>query len=173
MFLVLAATGCVCYNLKSDGPKVRVGIYDSRAVAVAFAHSDWNEKRLEPKMAEMEKAKAIGDTKKIKELDEWGKAQQAKFHRQGFSTTSVDDILEYIKDNLPQIAEDANVIALVSKWDKKTLNRYKAAELIDVTDQMAAQFNPDEKTLKTIEQLKEKKPIPLWQLDIMMKLEKH
>ena len=104
MFLVLATNSCVCCNLKSDGPKVRVGIYDSRAVAVAFAHSDWNEKRLEPKMAEMEKAKAIGDTKKIQELDKWGHAQQAKLHRQGFGAASVDAILEHIKDNLPQVA---------------------------------------------------------------------
>jgi len=34
-------------------------------------------------------------------------------------------------------------------------------------------FNPDEENLKTIEQLKEEKPIPLWQLEIMMKLEGH
>lgn len=173
MFLVLAAVGCVSCDLKSDEPKVRVGVYDSRAVAIAFAHSDWNEKRLELKMAEMEKAKAIGDTKKNKELEEWGKAQQARLHRQGFGAAAVDDILEHIKDNLPQIAKDANVIALVSKWDKKMLKGYKSAELIDVTDLIAAQFNPNEKVLKTIEQIKKKKPIPLWQLDIMMKFEKH
>ena len=173
MFLVLAATGCVCCDRKSDGPKVRVGIYDSRAVAIAFAHSDWNKKRLDPKMVEMEKAKAIGDTKKIKELDEWGKAQQAKLHRQGFSTAPVDDILEHIKENLPQIAKDTNVIALVSKWNKKTLKRYKSAELIEVTDLIAAQFNPNEKVLRTIEQIKNKKPNSLWQLDIMMKFEDH
>ncbi len=173
MFLVLAAVGCVSCDLKSDEPKVRVGVYDSRAVAIAFAHSDLNEKRLETKMEEMEKAKAIGDTKKIKELDEWGKAQQAKLHRQGFSAASVDDILEHIRDDLPQVVEDANIIALVSKWDKKTLKHYKCAELIDVTDMIVAPFNPDEKQLKAIEQLKNKKPIPLWQLEIMTKLEKH
>lgn len=173
MFLILAATGCVCWHLKSDEPKVRVGIYDSRVVAIAYAHSDWNNQRLKSKKAEMEKAKAEGDTEKIEELQTWGLAQQAKLHKQGFGTTPVDDILEYIKDNLPQIAEDANVVALVSKWDKNSLKSYKSAELIDVTDLMAAQFNPDEKVLKTIEEIKSKKPIPLWQLEIMMKFEDH
>ena len=153
--------------------KTRIGIYDSRAVAVAYAHSDWNDKRLKAKTAEMEKAKAAGDAKKIAELEAWGPAQQAKLHRQGFSTAPVDDILEHIKDKLPGIAKQANVITLVSKWDKKTLKRYKSAELIDVTDLLTAQFNPNEKTLKTIEQLKNKKPIPLWQLDIMMKFKGH
>ena len=171
--VVMGMAGCVSCAKETAVAKMRVGIYDSRAVAIAFAHSDWNEKRLELKMAEMEKAKAIGDTKKNKELEEWGKAQQARLHRQGFGAAAVDDILEHIKDNLPQIAKDANVIALVSKWDKKMLKGYKSAELIDVTDLIAAQFNPNEKVLKTIEQIKKKKPIPLWQLDIMMKFEKH
>ncbi len=171
--LVSGLVGCGVSEREAIGPKVRLGIYDSRAVAIAYAHSDWNDKRLEPKMAEMKKAKAEGDTKKIAELDKWGKAQQAKLHRQGFGAAPVDDILEHIKDNLPQIAKDANVIALVSKWDKKTLKRYKSAELIDVTDLMAAQFNPNENVLRTIEQIKKKKPVPLWQLEIMMKLEGH
>ncbi len=173
MFLVLSTTGCVCCNPKSDGPEIRVGIYDSRAVVAAYVHSGQFDKIMKAKMAEMKKARAAGDTKKIKELDEWGHAQQAKVHRQGFGTAPVDDILEHIKDSLPKIAEDANVIALVSKWDKKTLKHYKSAELIDVTDLIAAQFNPDEKVLKTIEQLKKEKPIPLWQLEIMMKFEDH
>lgn len=169
--VVSGLVGCGVNERESIGPKVRLGIYDSRAVAIAFAHSEWNG--IDAKMAEMEKAKAAGDTKKIEELEEWGPAQQARLHRQGFSTAPVDDILEHIKDNLPQIAKDVNVIALVSKWDKKTLKRYKSAELIDVTDLIAAQFNPNEKILRTIEQIKKKKPIPLWQLEIMMKLEGH
>ena len=173
LYGIIALTGCTDCKYVDNTQKTRVGIYDSRAVAIAYAHSDWNEKRLESKVEEMEQAKAAGDKKKIKELDEWGKAQQAKLHRQGFGTAPVDDILEHIKEELAQIAKDANVIAFVSKWDKKTLKRYKSAELVDVTDLIVAQFNPNERTLKTIEQLKDKKPIPLWQLETMMKLEKH
>jgi len=153
--------------------KTRVGIYDSRAVAVAYIHSEQFKKIMQAKMAEMKKAKTAGDEEKIKELDNWGKAQQAKVHRQGFSTAPVDDILEHIKDNLPQIAEDANVITLVSKWDKKTLKQYKSAELVDVTAMIVTPFGPCEKVLKTIDQLKEEKPMPLWQLETMMKLERH
>ena len=170
MFTAILLTGCVDKNGQSG---MRIGIYDSRAVAVAFAHSEWNEERLNAKMTEMEEAKAAGDTEKIKELDKWGNAQQAKLHRQGFSTAPVDDILEYIKDSLPQIAADANVVALVSKWDKKAIKPYKSVEQIDVTDRIVAEFDPDEKRLKMIEQLKEKKPIQLWQLEIMMKFGEH
>ncbi len=169
--VVVSLAGCVGCKDETADSRIRVGTYDSRAVAIAYAHSEFNE--VGAKIAELEKAKAAGDTGKIAELEAWGPAQQAKLHRQGFGTAPVDDILEHIKDNLPQIAKDANVIALVSKWDKKTLKRYKSAELIDVTDLIVAPFNPKEKQLKAIEQIKKKKPIPLWQLEIMMKLKKH
>lgn len=173
MFIVLFLWICAGCADKTGRSRVRIGIYDSRAVAAAFAHSEYNEERLNAKMAEMEEAKAAGDTKKIEELDKWGNAQQHKLHRQGFSTAPVDDILEYIKDTLPQIAEDANVTALVSKWDKKALKPYKSAEQIDITARIIAEFDPDEKRLKMIEQLKAKKPIPLWRLEIMMKFGEH
>lgn len=172
-FLAFAATGCVSGNLKSDELKVRVGIYDSRAIAVAYVHSMQFDDLMKSKMVEMEDAKASGNMKKMTELEEWGSSHQATFHRQGFSAAPVDDILEHIKDKLPKIAEDANVVALVSKWDKKTLKHYKSVELIDVTDQMVYQFNPNGNTLKIIKQLKEHKPIPLWQLETLMKHEKH
>jgi len=153
--------------------KTCVGIYDSRALVAAYINSAQFNRIMKAKMAEMKKAKSSNNTKKIEELEEWGKTQQAKVHRQGFSTAPVDDILEHIKDDLPQIAKDADVIALVSKWDKKTLKIYKSAKLIDITDLIVAPFNPNEKQLKTIEELKKEKPVPLWKLDIMTKFEKH
>jgi len=171
--LVLAAAGCANCNLNPDEPKQRVGVYDSRAVAIAYVRSEHFDKIMKAKMAEMEEAKTTGDTQKIEELEAWGTAQQAKVHRQGFGSAPVDDILEQIKDELSEITKEVNVIALVSKWDKKTLKNYKCADQIDVTDTIAAQFGPDEKTLKTIEEMKKKKPIPDIALDVMMKLEGH
>ncbi len=173
MCVVLAAAGCANCNLNPDEPKERVGVYDSRAVAIAYVRSEHFDKIMKAKMAEMEEAKMTGDTQKVEELEAWGTAQQAKVHRQGFGSAPVDDILEQIKDRLDEITEEADVIALVSKWDKKTLKKYKCAKLIDVTDMIAALFCPDEKTLKTIEQMKEKRPIPAIVLEAMIKLEGH
>lgn len=154
-------------------PKTRVGIYDSRAVAIAYCGTEYHERQIAKFKQDYEQAKDAGNTKRTKEIDAEMQRLQKQAHKQAFSTASVDSILEHIKDNLPQIVKDANVIALVSKWDKKTLKRYKSAELVDVTGLIVALFNPNEKQLKTIEQLKKKKPIPLWQLDIMMKFEHH
>ena len=171
--VLLTNIGCNCQSSKSVKEKVGVGVYDSRAVAIAYVHSDILKKEMEIKMAEMKKAKAEGDTKKIKELEKWGQSHQANIHRQGFSTAPVDDLLKHVEDKLPKVMEDANVTALVSKWDEKMLKHYKQAEQVDVTDEMAALFNPNEKALEAIEQLKDEKPIPLWKLETMMLFEKH
>ena len=171
--MVLTAAGCVNCNLNPDEPKTRIGVYDSRAVAIAYVRSEQFDKIMKAKMAEMEEAKTTGDTQKIEELEAWGSDHQAKVHRQGFGSAPVDDILEQIKDELAEITKEADVTALVSKWDKKTLKKYKCAEMVDVTDMIVDQFCPDEKTLKIIEEMKKKKPIPPWQLEIMTKLEGH
>ena len=171
--IALAAVGCSNCNLNPDEPKERVGVYDSRAVAVAYVRSEQFDKIIKAKMAEMEEAKATGDTEKIEELEAWGKTQQARVHRQGFGSAPVDDILEQIKDKLGKITKEADVTTLVSKWDKKTLKEYKCAELVDVTDMVADLFCPDEKTLEIIEEMKEKKPTPGIVLETMIKLEGH
>ena len=122
---------------------------------------------------QIEKAKAEGDEKLAKKLDAelWG--HRKLLHKQVFSNEPIDDVLKKTEDEFSAVMQEVNVVEILSKWDKKSLKRYKSAELVDVTDSLIAKINPDEKTLKTIEQLKEKKPIPKWQLDIMMKLEGH
>ena len=96
LWCIIFLGGCGEFRRETIDSKIRIGVYDSRAVAVAYAPSEWNEKRLKEKMAEMEKAKSAGEAKKIAELEAWGNDQQAKLHRQGFSTAPVDDILENI-----------------------------------------------------------------------------
>jgi hypothetical protein len=98
--------------------KTRVGIYDSRAVAVAFAGSAAFNRWLSNLKAEHEKAKASGDQKRVAELEAEGAARQRLLHMQGFSTAPVTNILDQIKDKLPAINEKAGVSMLLSKWDK-------------------------------------------------------
>ena len=76
--------------------KTRVGIYDSRAVAVAFAGSAAFNRWLSNLKAEHEKAKASGDQKRVAELEAEGAARQRLLHMQGFSTAPVTNILDQI-----------------------------------------------------------------------------
>ncbi len=148
---------------KTEKAKVRVGIFDSRAVAIAYAHSVWNA--VGAKMAEMEKAKAEGDTKKIKELEAWGPAQQAKLHKQGFGTAPVHNLLKHIKDDIPKIAKETGVDIIVSKWEIVYQN--PSVALVDITDEIVKPFNPSEKTLKNIRGIQNHPPFSGEELEKM------
>jgi hypothetical protein len=143
--------------------KVRVGVYDSRAVAVAFVGSDaWRTstgKELAGKKAEYDKAKAEGNHKRVAELEAWGKAQQVRLHQQGFSTAPVDDILKHIKDKIPEIAKSAGVGPIVSKWDAETLAKYKSAEQVDITTALVDAFHPTKERRQVALDIQKHKPI--------------
>ena len=122
---VMALTGCAGESGRPHAKTTeRIGVYDSRAIVVAFAGSTTFNKWLSGLKAEHEKAKAAGDQKRVAELEAEGKERQKLMHKQGFSTAPVDNILEHIKGRLPAIKEKAGVGVLVSKWDKDTLAKH-------------------------------------------------
>ena len=162
--ILLGLSGIMAAESPGKNNVQRIGIYDSRAVAVAFAGSDAHKKSMAPLAEEHKKAKAAGDAKRVKELEAQGKAGQEKMHAQGFSTAPVDDILEYIKDQLPAIRKEAGVTELVSKWDEKALARHKSAEQVDVTEKLVDAFKPSAKQRKTAMEIQKQKPIPISQL---------
>ena len=168
---IVGLAGCVGARQESNCPNVRIGVYDSRAVAIAYCGTPRQNAQIKQMMAEHKQAQAAGDTKRAKELKAQGRAGQKRMHRQGFGTEPVDDILETIKDKMPEIAKQAEVAAIVSKWDDKALAQYKSAQQVDVTDLIVAQFNPGKKQLKWIEDIKTRKPIPNWKLYLLSALE--
>ena len=147
---------------KTSGSKVRVGTFDSRAVAVAYARSETFSRYIKGLRAEYEKAKAAGDSTRVSELEAEGPAQQELIHKQGFSTWPVDNILEQIKGKIPEIAKQAEIDVIVSKWD--IVYQGSGVESIDVTDLMVKPFDPDEETLKMLKELQKQDPVPLEEL---------
>jgi hypothetical protein len=83
-------------------------------------------------------------------------------HEQVFSTGRVDDILKKIEDRLPEIAKEAGVDLIVSKWD--LAYRAPGAEVVDVTEALIKLYQPDEKTRKILADMARKPPIPLEEL---------
>ena len=150
---------------KVDTSLTRIGIYDSRAVAVAFVGSGVYKATVGKKMADMmteyKKAESEGDEKRVEELKAWGEAQQALLHKQGFSTAPVDDILGHITDRLPEIKKQAKVDMLISKWNTQALAKHKPAEQVDVTMLLVEAFKPNEKQKKSAIEIQKHKPVPL------------
>ena len=152
-------------SLQKTKPNERIGVYDSRSVAIAFAGSDAHKRWMAPLVEEHKKAKAAGDTERARELEAEGRARQRRAHTQGFATAPVDDILKHIEDQLPAIKTQAGVSLLVSKWDKETLKKHRAAEQVDVTPALIDAFNPSEKQRKAALEIQQKKPISIRQAE--------
>ena len=157
---VMVLTGC---GAESERPqpntKERIGVYDSRAIAVAFAGSEAFNGWMSELQAEHQRAKVAGDQKRVAELEAEGAERQKLMHEQGFSTAPVDNILEHIKGRLRAIKEKAGVGVLVSKWDKGTLAKHSSAECVDVTMELIDAFNPTEKQRKSAIEIQKHKPI--------------
>ncbi len=150
---------------------LRVGTFDSRAIAAAYLRSEPVKQLVNIHFEKLNKAKEEGDEKLVKELEALGQAYQQVQHQQGFSIASVADILEKVKAELPKIAEDAGVDIIVSKWE--VVYRNPSIEIVDVTSHLVKLFNPDERTLKMItEDLPKQAPVPLVELLIELSKEK-
>ncbi len=152
---------------KAESAKIRVGTFDSRAVAVAYFNSEMRRQRTQRMIDEYQKAKTANDQKKIKELEAIRRANEQQIHRQGFSTASVANILAEIKDQLPGIAKEAGVDLIVSKWE--IAYQSDSAEFVDVTGLLIKPFQPDKKVLGWITDLQKRKPIPLQDLENELK----
>ena len=163
LVLTLSAQGTTTMH---ENPTIVVGTFDSRGVLFAYVGSDEFKDYLSAQHADvgraLERAKAAGDAELVAKLDALGPALQKRIHSQGFGTAPVDDIIARIEDKLPDIAEEAGVDVIVSKWT--LAYRSPAARFVDVTDLLAAEFDPDEETWKGIREIVETEPVPLDQL---------
>jgi Skp family chaperone for outer membrane proteins len=137
--------------------KTRVGIFDSRAVAVAYASSKHIDVQYKKLKKDHDDAKAAGDKEKAARLEAEGKAGQERLHQQGFGTASVKKYLDAVKDKIPEVAKRANVDLIVSKWE--VAYRADDLETVDVTDAIVKLFEPNERALKSIEGLKSHAPL--------------
>ena len=139
--------------------KERIGIYDSRAIAVAFAGSPIQEKELRKLMEERKKAREAGDLETVAKLEAEGKARQVKLEKQGFGTAPVDDILARITDALAEIQKTDGLSAIISKWDETELKKHPGAGTVDVTMKLVDALQPNERARKNAVEIQTHKPI--------------
>lgn len=139
-----------------SAPNVRVGTYDSRAVAVAYYRSATFGKQLKEMRAQRDRAQAAGDTRAVEQWEAKGRALQEQVHRQGFGTAPIDNILPEIKAELAALAKAHNLDAIVSQWS--LAYERPGAPWVDVTDELVKCFKPDEATLEVVRKLRQQPP---------------
>lgn len=139
--------------------KVRIGTYDSRAVAVAYCGTPLHKTELNTLDEALAEAKAMGVPEKVLACYNAIQDAQDRLHRQGFSTHSVNDILVKIPNEINAIKQNSQITALVSKWDKKALANYKQAERVDITAPLIDAFHPNDRQRKSAEEIQKHKPL--------------
>ena len=166
ILLAMGAAGCAPKpDAAPESEPVRIGVYDSRAIAVGWANTAPFNAWWSKLQVEYNQAKEAGDQTRVEELEAEAEARQRLQHMQAFSTAPVDDILVHIEDSLPKIQEEAGVTMLVSKWDAETLAQYPSAELVDVTMALVDAFQPTDKQREYAVGIQSQEPIPLEQAE--------
>ena len=164
--LVFLATcaGHASAQEKSAKPALRIGVYDSRGVAIAWARSAEFRQWMTKLRADHDQAVAKGDSAQARKLEQQAQAMQVRLHQRGFSTAGAGDLLEKVADGLPGVAREAGVVLIVSKWELPY--RDPSIEVVDVTLPLARLFKPDEALLKGMDELAKHKPIPFDELPL-------
>jgi hypothetical protein len=153
VFLTLSFALAACSdapNLSDSNPGERVGTYDGRAVAIAYAGSYRFKKWMQSFRAKHSRAKEAGDSTEVKALEAMIQRQQDTFHGQAFRGESIDDILALIPDETERIRREVGAVRL----EKINAPRPGSVETVDVTDQFVELFRPDEKTRRSVREIR-------------------
>ncbi len=140
------------------GEKLKIGTYDSRAIAIAWAASIHNP--VGEKMKEYEAAKKAKDQAKIKELEAWGPSHQKQLHFQGFGRVPVDELLVPVHLQIQEYLAEKDFIAVTMACDQVS----DRVEIIDITLDLVQLFDPSERTLESVKQVMRHKPLTLVEL---------
>ena len=142
---------------KPQVPKIRVGTYDSRAVAMAHFGKMIKDGWLESLYRSHAEAKAAGNDKLVKELEAEAVSQQKRFHKQAFGRAPAREAVKTIEKDIAKLAASAEVDVVVCVHD--VAYRSPSAEFLDLTDKMVQLFEPDEETLEKIKAVMEHPPL--------------
>lgn len=136
----------------------RIGTYDNRAVAIAFAASEFNP--AQAKLKAYERAKAAGDEAAMKELMAWGDQYQRQLHFQGFCRVPVDDLLQPVQKQVADLGRERGLTAISMQCDYRGDN----VEVVDITDDLVKLFQPSEKALEHARNIRNVEPVPLTEI---------
>jgi hypothetical protein len=127
---------------------LRVGVFDTRAVALAYTRSQFYQgKAVFDQAAKANAAGEKGDQKVA-----WARM---KLQQQVFGKARVDDALAPVVEKLPAVAKAANVQAITSDFVFST----DSVEQVDITEQLVALYDPNAQTLTMIKDMKGKPPL--------------
>ncbi len=142
---------------------VRIGVYDSRAIAIAWARSGQHAKVFNAVMGEQKEAAAGGDAARAEQLRKQLELRQLRLHLQGFSNAPVNDALDAVRSQLPEVMARRGVVALAATVDCAP----SGVTTVDLTNDIVLLFGPDAATLRMLADLRDTPPLPIEQVAAM------
>jgi hypothetical protein len=162
--IAVPVTGVVVSGSRAVGPStprhsdVKIGTYESRAIAIAWAASPHNP--VGEKMKEYEAAKKEGNKAKVAELEAWGPAHQRVLHFQGFGNVPVSDLLSPVENKMKDLLREKNLAAIAQHCNAVA----ETAETVDITDDLVLLFEPSQRTLDMVKEIRGRQPLSLLEL---------
>ncbi|MCX6287572.1 MAG: hypothetical protein NTY96_10700 [Bacteroidetes bacterium] len=149
---------------QKKSPALKIGTYDSRTVIFAWSRTDLLKQHMMKWKQQNDSAQKSHDTARIKELAVEAMSFQHLLHLMVFSNGSVSSFMEIIKVKLPGLAKTAGVSVIVSKWELNYSD--PSFEVIDLTNQVAALFQPKENIDKMASEIAKQAPVPIDEMGI-------
>ena len=165
LMIPLAALGLIALLVAgcSTSPTLRVGTYDSRAIAIAFSNSQEGMDFVASLQAEMAKASEAKNDSLVRSIEKTAMTYQILSHLRAFSLGSVSDILGKHKAEVDVVAKEAGVSVMVSKFELMCTRA--GVDTVDVTLPLVQIFKPQEQALKWISDIRKQEPMPM--LDVL------
>jgi len=157
--LILLLFICNTVTAQKNQKKLRIGTFDSRVITIAYTRSEAFSNRMSEMQKEGEADLQGSDSTRKVEAAYKMITFQYRLHQQGFCTGSVSSIIEIIKEKLPEVAKDAGVIAILSKWELSYED--PSIEIVDLTMPIANLFNPKGDFEKIAQEMGNEAPVPL------------
>ncbi len=138
---------------------IRIGVYDSRAVALAYYNSDPVRRQMQQMPSELKSSLERGDNAKAAELRVKGPAMQTLMHQQVFGCLSIPNIAPKLAPAFAAAARSKHLLAVVSKWEIGY--RDPEVEYVDITGELVDVFQPNDQVRKWIADLLPNDPVPI------------
>lgn len=143
---------------------IKIGTYDSRVIVLAYSRSEGFKTKLSGMEKKSESDMKSSDSDKKDQAAYRMITYQFLLHQQVFCAGSASAVIEIVKDKLPQVAKDAGVSVIVSKWELPWND--PSAEVVDLTMEIAKLFNPTPDFENTAKEVASKRPIAIEELTV-------
>jgi hypothetical protein len=156
-FAVLAAGVCSPLQAQKKKEPLKIGVFDSRVVLLAYSRSAGFGEKMKSLSEEADKLLKSGDTTKMKKGAMMMISRSFMLESGVFSNASAKAVIGLVKDQLAGLAEKTGVSMIVCKWELSYSD--PSIELLDVTAQVADLFKPVNLDPSMVKQIADQPPM--------------